>query len=119
MIAFEDILKKTQDIGIPFNAIFTNGNPKKLVWGAWEILNTLYENKLDWLYEEVVLDDEDEYRKTCEMLSNNNHVSIYCIRRHTNRYGQLDVTFGLLCDDELKNVIELSGGFGNFIKMGG
>ena len=118
MITFEDILKRTQAEGIPYNAIFTSGNPKKLVWGAWEILNTLYENKLDWMYESVKL-SEDEYRKACDMLSNNGHVSVYCIRKHSNSYSHLDITFGLLCDDELKNTIELSGGFENFIKMGG
>lgn len=118
-VSFEDLLKRTQEEGIPYGAIFSAGNPKKLVWGAWEILNTLYRNVLDWYYISGTL-SPDDVKSLYNNFTNNEHVAVFCYRKHEQNYhNTIDVNFALLCDDELKNLLELSGGLEQYAKIGG
>lgn len=119
-ITLDDILKKMKAEDIPYEAIFASGQPKKVAWGGYEILNSLYHNELDWYYEQVDFASMDEYMKACDKLAENNHVIIYCIRKYDSNYqGGKHINFGLICDEEMRNAIELVGGLEQYIKLGG
>ncbi len=119
-ITLDNILNKIKAEDIPYEAIFASGQPKKVVWGGYEILNSLYHNELDWRYEQVKFSSMDEYMKACEKLTENNHVIIYCVRKYGGGYqGERHINLGLICDEEMKNAIELVGGLEQYIKLGG
>lgn len=119
-ITLDDILKKMKAEDIPYEAIFASGQPKKVAWGGYEILNSLYRNGLDWYHEQIDFDTMDEYMKTCDGLGENEHVVMYCIRKYdTNYAGGSHINFGLVCDEEMRTAIDLCGGLKQYMTMGG
>ena len=118
-VTLDDVLKKIQAEDVPYEAVFTSGQPKKVAWGGYEILNSLYRNELDWYYEQLDL-NYNEYADVCKRLGENEHVVMYCIRKYdTNYSGGTHVNFGLICDDEMRTAIELCGGLKQYMTMGG
>lgn len=117
-LTLDDILKKMKEKEVPYGAICSDYNPKRLVWGADGILEALFINELDWIYFTADNLNYEEFAKLCERLENDERVVVYRLYTqpgHNNGHYWLK----FLGDESLKNEIELLGGLMNYAKIGG
>ena len=114
MITRQEIESMIKEKEIPYNAIFSDYNPKKLAWGGAQILEAIYGDKLNWICEEAEMNCE-EYAELCKRLGENDHIQVFSV--DSKAYNNLKIR--ILADEETKTTMELAGGLENYIKMGG
>lgn len=115
MITIKEIEDKMKEYQVPHTAVF-NDVPKKLVWGADKILESLYQGGLNdkWLNFSADLNC-DEYANLCKKLAENEHVCVFYV--DGIRYGK--IWLKILGDEGFVNEVELLGGLENYAKIGG
>ena len=115
VVTIDELRQKAIENQIPLDAIFDSDIPKKLVWGGYHILNTLYDNKLNWIREEVRWKNREEYQKICKRLGEEGNIQAFCIMVYGSSGGV--TVYDMLANDDFKNTLELSGGLENYLKM--
>ena len=122
MLTEKQIKQKMAEEGIPVEAVFDVNRPKKLVWGGYEIVNSLFPDvdlDKDWYYERLQFADIGQYQNLCKKLGENEHIQVYSVREYNHGSSGGHVNFGMICDEELKTAIDLAGGLEQYMKMGG
>ena len=114
-VTYDDVIKKLKEKEIPFEAIFMAGQPHKLAWGGWEILNSVYNNELEWHYEELNV-DITEYARLCDKLNNSEGLVMFCSR---SQLVNDKIKVGYVGSEEFITSVELCGGLKQYGKIGG
>lgn len=115
MITLKEIEDKIKEFQVPHDAIFST-IPKKLSWGADEILNAVYVGKPPFEWEYYTPDfNYETYEKMCKLFAERDEVVCYMVTgRNYNHYW-----IKLICDESFKTEIDLAGGLENWIEIGG
>lgn len=122
MITEDKIKQKMWAEGIPVEVVFDIARPKKLVWGGYEIVNSLFPDinvDTDWYYERLQFSSVEEFQDLCKKLGENEHVQVYSVREYNRGTSAGYVNFGMICDEEMKTAIDLAGGLEQYLKIGG
>ena len=106
-----EIVKILLQKEVPLDVVFNKAcGGKYLNWGGKEIIDAVVgEDVVDWYVEPFDMPEYDEWYRLLNCVENNKNIQLI-------HYNTADDEIVLLVDKEIRDTIELCGGFENYTK---